>query len=644
MRADLSLSWTVAVVASCLAACGDSGTEVANRAPEVQRPIPDQTLTRTEGAATVDAADHFTDPDGDALTYTVSSTDSGVAAVSVSGSVVTLRPVAARTLTATVTVTAQDPGGLTASLSFAVRVTVVSPDLVVGVSPDTVVGVAGVGFEYVAAVRNEGNAASATTRVRTFMSADSVVTTSDELVGDGAEVPALGPGESASRTASFTVSSSLSAGAVFYVGECVDPVEGELDTGNNCSRAIKVTVRVAPDLVVGVSPDTVVGMPGVGFEYVAAVRNEGNAASATTRVRTFVSADSVVTTSDELVGDGAEVPALGPGESASRTASFTVSSSLSAGAVFYVGECVDPVEGELDTGNNCSRAIKVTVRTAPDLVVDVSPDSVAVAPGGSFEYAVAVRNQGNGLASATKSRTFASSDSVITTSDEEVGEAADVPGLGPGVVISRVAMFTASASASPGTVFWVGECVDAVEEESDAENNCSAAIKVTVTGRPDLVAGVSPDSVAVVPGGSFEYAVRIRNVGDAASVATTVGAFLSADSVVTTSDELVGQASRVPALGAGESVEGTASMVVSRSASPGTVVWVGECVDPVEGESDTDNNCSSAIKVTVLATGGLRAAGPVVAQRPGGAGSGALPVIAAVVGRAGRIEFRRRPR
>ena len=506
-----------AVAASCLAACG---TEPVNRAPEVQRPIPDQTLTRGEGAATVDVANNFTDPDGDALTYTVSSTDSGVAAVSVSGSIVTVRPVATRTATATVTVRAQDPGGLAASLSFTVRV--LGPDLVIGVRPDSVVGVPGVGFEYVAVVRNEGNAASVATRARTFMSADSVVTTSDDLVGDGAEVPALGARETVRRTASFTVSSSLSAGTVFYVGECVDPVEDELDTGNNCSRAIKVTVQ-EPDLVVSVSPDSASVAPGGSFDYVAVVRNEGNAASVATRARTFMSADSAVTTSDDLVGEPSEVHTLGPGESASRAASMTVSPSALPGTVLYVGECADPVVGE-----------------------------------------------------------------------------------------------------------------------SDTDNNCSAGIRVKVTGRPDLVAGVSPDSVVAAPGGSFGYAVEIRNRGDAASVPTTVGAFLSEDSVVTTSDELVGQVARVPALGPGEAVQGTALMTVSRSASPGTVLWVGECVGAVEGESDTGNNCSSAIevRVRVLATGGHRVTRPAVAQRPGSGSEPPMPVLVVVVGPAGRLEFR----
>ena len=465
----------------------------------------------------MDAANHFTDPDGDALTYTVSSTDSGVAAVSVSGSVVTLRPVAARTLTATVTVTAQDPGGLTASLSFVVRVTVVNPDLMVGVSPDSAAVAPGGSFEYVAVVRNEGDAASVATRSRTFMSADSVVTTSDEPVGDGSEVPALGPGESASRTASFTVSSSLSAGTVFYVGECVDPVEGELDTGNNCSRAIKVTVR-APDLVVGVSPDSAAVAPGGSFEYVAVVRNEGDAASVATRSRTFMSADSVVTTSDEPVGDDSEVPALGPDESASRAASMTVSPSALTGTVFYVGECVDPVESESDTDNNCSAAIKVTVTGQPDLVASVSPDSATVAPGGSFEYSLEIRNQGDAEAPATTVTTHTSADSVVTASDEMVGGAARVPALGPGNAVRGTAVFTVNRSASPGAVFYVGECVAPVNGESDSGNNCSAAFKVKISGSGTSSGALTAVSGAVVwPTGRSKLRSAESSWPDAAS-------------------------------------------------------------------------------------------------------------------------------
>lgn len=326
-------------------------------------PIPDQSLAGGGSAASLDVSGNFTDPDGDALTYTVWSTNSDAAAVSVSGSVVTMRPVATRTATTTVTVRAQDPGGLAASLRFAVTVTVVSPDLVVDVSPDSVVAAPGVAFEYVAAVRNEGNAASAATRVRTFVSADSVVTTSDELVGDGADVPALGPRETSSRTASFTASSSSAQGTVFYVGECVDPVEGELDTENNCSRALKVTIS-APDLVVGMSPDSVATVPGGSVRLTVTIRNQGGVGAAATRVRTFESADRVITTSDNEIGVPADVPALGAGESARGRVTVTVRGSASPGTVLYLGQCADAVQGESNTGNNCSNAVAIVVRAA----------------------------------------------------------------------------------------------------------------------------------------------------------------------------------------------------------------------------------------------------------------------------------------
>ena len=90
------------------------------RAPVARGAIPDQTLV--EGATeTLDVEPYFTDPDGDSLTYTVTVVSGASAAtVTVSGSVLTIRGLAAGT--ARVRVTAADPGGLTAEQDFDVRV------------------------------------------------------------------------------------------------------------------------------------------------------------------------------------------------------------------------------------------------------------------------------------------------------------------------------------------------------------------------------------------------------------------------------------------------------------------------------------------------------------------------------------------
>ena len=86
-----------------------------NRPPVAAETLPDQTLT-LPGALTVGLSRAFVDPDGDALTYAVSSSAPSVVAVTSAGPLVTLTAV--REGTATIRVTATDPGGLSATGVF----------------------------------------------------------------------------------------------------------------------------------------------------------------------------------------------------------------------------------------------------------------------------------------------------------------------------------------------------------------------------------------------------------------------------------------------------------------------------------------------------------------------------------------------
>ncbi len=92
---------------------------VPNRVPEVVDAIPAQTLPVGE-AATVDVSAHFRDPDGDALTYTATSSSSDVVLVVVSEATLTIGGVAPGV--ATVTVTASDPEEAAVTSSFEVTV------------------------------------------------------------------------------------------------------------------------------------------------------------------------------------------------------------------------------------------------------------------------------------------------------------------------------------------------------------------------------------------------------------------------------------------------------------------------------------------------------------------------------------------
>ena len=93
--------------------------ERPNRAPRPVGTIPARTLN-PGGTRSIDASRYFTDPDGDALTYTAASSNPSVATVAVSGSAVTITAVASGS--ATVTITARDPGGLTTNQTFRMTV------------------------------------------------------------------------------------------------------------------------------------------------------------------------------------------------------------------------------------------------------------------------------------------------------------------------------------------------------------------------------------------------------------------------------------------------------------------------------------------------------------------------------------------
>ena len=477
----------------------------------------------------------------------------------------------------------------------------ISPDLVVG-SPSVSNNspAPGVSFTLSATVNNVGGGASAATTLRYYRSTDATITTADTAVGTGAvaELAASGTG-----SGSVDLTAPASPGTYYY-GACVDTVAGESNTTNNCSTSVQVTVPdpVHPDLAVG-APSVSNSSPAIGasFTLSATVNNVGGGASAATTLRYYRSTDATITTADTAVGTGAvaELAASGTG-----SGSVDLTAPASPGTYYY-GACVDAVAGESDTTNNCSTSVEVTVleteqeiQGQPDLTVgtpSVSNSSPAI--GASFTLSATVSNTGDGAAAATTIRYYRSTDATITRADTSVGTDA-VGALSASGSSAESISLTAPATA--GTYYY-GACADTVTGESATTNNCSASVKVDVEAPkyPDLVVGTPTVSDSgPETGASFTLSATVSNTGDGESVATTLRYYRSTDATITPADASVG----TDAVGTLSASSSSAESISLTAPSTGGTYYYGACVDAVADESDTANNCSASVEVTVLAT------------------------------------------
>ena len=97
-------------------------------------------------------------------------------------------------------------------------------------------------------------------------------------------------------------------------------------------------------------------------------------------------------------------------------------------------------------------------------------------------------------------------------------------------------------------------------------------------------------------GNRFTLSVTVTNAGDGASEATWLRYYRSTDSTITSSDTEQGHGQAVGALAAAATSDLDGGVTAPSEA--GTYCY-GACVDSVTDESDTTDNCSSSVTVTV---------------------------------------------
>ncbi|MDE2997526.1 MAG: hypothetical protein OXU79_00435 [Gemmatimonadota bacterium] len=113
---------------------------------------------------------------------------------------------------------------------------------------------------------------------------------------------------------------------------------------------------------------------------------------------------------------------------------------------------------------------------------------------------------------------------------------------------------------------------------------------------PDLViAALTVSDNAPTPGQPFTLDVTVRNRGDGPAGSTSLRYYSSPNATISTNDTEVGTVTLRELAASGTR---DASIGLTAPSSAG-VYYYGACVDAVTGESDTGNNCSRGVSVTV---------------------------------------------
>ena len=496
------------------------------------------------------------------------------------------------------------------------------PDLIVqSPSVSAVVLTPGQAFTLQVTVHNQGDEQAAATMLHYYRSNNSTITASDTEVGTDA-IDALDASATSAESISLTAPSDV---GTYYYGACVERKSGE-SAGNNCSAAVSITVAA-------VTPPSAGGANKLywtdwGTDKIQRSNLDGSG------VEDLVTTGLVSPVGLALdVSGGKLYWTDGVTEKIQRSNldGSGIEDLVTTGLDFPVGLALDVSGGKLywtDVGTDKIQRSNLDGSGIEDLVTTGLENPVGLAldvSGGKLywtDWATAKIQRSNLDGSGIE-------DLVTTGLDFPVGLALDVSGGklywtdvdtekiqrsnldGSGVedlVTTGLDVPVGLAlDVSGGKLYWTDFGTDKIQRSnldgSGVEDLVTTGLEnpegialgfVPVEVGPDLTVEASVSDNRPTPGQSFELSVTVRNRGTE-QAATTLRYYRSDDATIDATDTPVGTA----AVNSLDSLAPRAySIDLLAPESTGTYYY-GACVESVSGESNTDNNCSSAVTVTV---------------------------------------------
>lgn len=186
-----------------------------------------------------------------------------------------------------------------------------------------------------------------------YLSADTILDASDTILYAGTYTASIAVGAIGSRQITIHFPANISGGD-YYLLQKVDPAGqiSESDELNNLAYR-KVSLRPSYNDLVIMSPRILSQKPYLGgsMYFTSSVKNSGTITSPITQVEYFVSLDSILDASDELIYQNT-VSAINPGSSVGQNFTYTVAQGGGEYYLLFKADASDVIS-ETDEANNC---------------------------------------------------------------------------------------------------------------------------------------------------------------------------------------------------------------------------------------------------------------------------------------------------
>ncbi len=437
--------------------------------------------------------------------------------------------------------------------------------------------------------KNIGGGTAEPSLTHFYLSVNTAVDPSDTLLGSRS-VPALTAGAGSSGSTSVTIPEGTAAGNWYIVAKADgEEVVAETSETNNTYAWL---IKTGPDLDITSMATPTTASPGGSIVITDTTRNMGGGVAEASLTQFYLSADNTIDPSDTSLGSR-NVPALTAGASSSGSTTVTIPEGTAAGNWFIVakadGEEIVPETSEAN--NTYTRTIGI----GPDLNISSISAPATASPGQSIAITDTTKNIGGGNAVPSLTYFYLSADSTVDSSDPLIGTRS-IPALAAGAYSYGSTTVTIPAGTSGGNWYVVAKAdgEEAVAETSETNNTSSRLVKIG----SDL--GIASLSVPMTAGAGESIVITdtTRNIGGGVADPSLTFFYLSANTIIDTSDILLGSRS-VPSLAAGVSSTGSTTVTIPAGTSGGNwyIVAKADGEDSVPETSETNNSYARFIKI-----------------------------------------------